>query len=346
MAPDPPRHAATAGALVALCLVTAPVQAAKPRTDVITLSNGDRTTGEIKNLYRGLLEVKTDHVGTLEFEWPSVESIESRYPFEVFLNDGRRIYGSLRPAPGRQVDVVGIDTVRVGLHTVVEITPLDRTFWEQLNGSMSIGLSFSQSNNSTTWSASADVAYLTRSYGVALSLSSYLDAQKGADTSTRNDLGLALGHLFAPRWRVVALGELFQSDQLGVRLRTTVGGGIEHDVVNTNRNLLSPTAGMVYSNTRYQGDSPVRNEVLARLGLRYSFFTFGHHKTSLGVSLYVLPSLNDWGHLRLDLNAQLRVKLFRDFYWSADAYENYDNDPPPGGAENDSGASSSLAWTF
>lgn len=85
---------------------------------------------------------------------------------------------------------------------------------------------------------------------------------------------------------------------------------------------------------------------MGRVGLRYSFFTFGHHKTSFSTAVYVLPSLSDWGHVRLAAKGRLRVKLFRDFYWSVDVYENYDNRPSQVGAENDFGASSSLAWAF
>jgi hypothetical protein len=226
------------------------------------------------------------------------------------------------------------------MHEVVEIAPLDRSFWAQLAGSMSLGFSFSQSNNSATLAASADVTYLTRKYMVSLEGRSYVDAQKSADTSARNDLGLALGHSFAPRWRIVEMNELLSSDQLGIRLQTTLGVGVEHDLVNTNRNLLSPSAGVAYSSTAFQNETPATSEVMGRPGLRYAFFTFGHHEASPGASLYALPSLSDWGHFRLDLNIRFRIKLFHDFYWSLDAYENYDNRPSQGSPENDSGAGS------
>jgi hypothetical protein len=340
------RHALAAGVMAVLALFAPQARAGSPRTDVVVMTNGDRVTGEIERLFQGLLRLKTDHAGTIEFEWPSVESVESRNSFEVFLDDGRRLYGSLHPLPGRELEVVGARTERIGLHAVVEITPLDRSFWSQLTGSMSLGFSFAQSNDSTTWTASADVAYLTRRYLLALNASSYLDAQKGAKTSTRNDLGFTVGRLFAPRSRIVGMNELFQSDPLGIRLQTTLGAGVEHDMVNTNRNLLSPSAGVAYSNTTFLDETPSTNEILARLGLRYAFFTFGRHKTSLSTSLYALPSLSEWGHFRLNLDGRFRVKLFRDFYWSLDVYENYDNHPSGGSVENDFGGSSSLAWSF
>ena len=45
------------------------------RTDVVTLLNGDRITGEIVELNRGRLELKTDDAGTIEIEWDNIARI-------------------------------------------------------------------------------------------------------------------------------------------------------------------------------------------------------------------------------------------------------------------------------
>ena len=74
------------------------------------LTNGDHVTGEIKKLYQGLLEVKTDHMETLQIEWPYIEQVTSQTDFEVELEDGQRLYGPLRPAAGKgEMDVMGVE---------------------------------------------------------------------------------------------------------------------------------------------------------------------------------------------------------------------------------------------
>jgi hypothetical protein len=70
-------------ATVALALSFPAVAAAQGRTDVVTLANGDRITGEIVRLDRGRLEFKTDDAGTLYLEWDKLTSLVSKRLVEV-----------------------------------------------------------------------------------------------------------------------------------------------------------------------------------------------------------------------------------------------------------------------
>jgi hypothetical protein len=244
------------------------------------------------------------------------------------------------------MDIAGLETETVKLPAVVNIAPMKKSFLDQLAGSANFGFSFSQSNTVTTWTGSATVFYLTRRSLSTVGFSSYFNSQQDTDATTRNTVGIAWIRFLPHRWSVIALADFLQSDELGVDLRTTAGGALGWDVVHSNRNVLTPIVGFVYSNAKFAGPTLNRNEILAITGLRYSLFTFGRHKTSSSTRLEFLPSLTESGHVRLDLNAQLKVKLFSDFYWSLNLYENFDNDPPLGGAQNDFGISTSLGWTF
>src|SRR5690348_3335549 len=66
------------------------------KTDVVTLANGDRITGEITKLERGRLEYKTDDIGTLYLEWDKLVSLVTATRLvEVELADGRTFLGTL-----------------------------------------------------------------------------------------------------------------------------------------------------------------------------------------------------------------------------------------------------------
>src|SRR6187402_1924010 len=94
-------------AVAFICLIGTPAYAQK--TDVITLANGDRITGEIISLSKGRLELKTDDVGTINIEWDNIVIISSPRFFEVETTDGRRLLGTIAMAGDRAISVKGAD---------------------------------------------------------------------------------------------------------------------------------------------------------------------------------------------------------------------------------------------
>ena len=87
---------------------------------------------------------------------------------------------------------------------------------EQSGRSLDIGYDFAQANTSTTWNANANASYRTGNYLTAVGYSSYLNAQEGADRTTRNMASVAVNRFLSQRWGVFGLGQFLQSSQLGV----------------------------------------------------------------------------------------------------------------------------------
>ncbi len=77
--------------------LTSPGAAAHSKTDIVTLYNGDRITGEIKHLYGGLLQYGTDSMGTIKVEWQEIARVESRFHYEVRTSTGERLFGTIGP---------------------------------------------------------------------------------------------------------------------------------------------------------------------------------------------------------------------------------------------------------
>ncbi|KPK65125.1 MAG: hypothetical protein AMS21_05635, partial [Gemmatimonas sp. SG8_38_2] len=125
--------------VLALALA-APLAAQK--TDTVTLYNGNRITGEIKELDHAKLKYSTDDMGTIYIEWNKIARLTSRAYFEVELEDGLRFYGTFGE-PSRDGIVLVVltestaDTVDMAL--IVKITPIKATFWTRLDGNVDIG---------------------------------------------------------------------------------------------------------------------------------------------------------------------------------------------------------------
>ena len=94
------------------------------------------------------------------------------------------------------------------------------------------------------------------------------------------------------------------------------------------------------------GDRETTTNVDALVVFNASKFNYDFPKTSLDFTRHGLPSLNDFGRVRLNANLSYSRELVKDFNLTFSGY-NYDNRPPTAGAsKNDVGFSLSLGWTF
>jgi hypothetical protein len=132
---------------VALVLMFCAETQAQGRTDVVTLGNGDRITGEILELERGRLEFKTDDAGTLYLEWDKLASVVAARLFEVELEDGTKYLGNLGGAPPRSITVVAAGfSIPLQMSGVTRITPIGTSFWRKIDGSIDAGFSYTRSS--------------------------------------------------------------------------------------------------------------------------------------------------------------------------------------------------------
>src|SRR5262245_32470449 len=117
-------------AFIAACPAVA--WASHGKVDLITLTNGDRFTCEIVRLVRGKLTVKTDALGTVSVEWNKVSRVSSPVEFEVETTSGDRFFGAIAsPSDGQLTIGVGALTITTPLSEVVELTPIERSFWNR-----------------------------------------------------------------------------------------------------------------------------------------------------------------------------------------------------------------------
>src|SRR5512138_168466 len=82
--------------VLAIVLMASASPWGQAKTDVVTLANGDRITGEIASVSHGRLELKTDDAGTIDIEWEKIARAESTRQFEIITVDGRRLLGNLK----------------------------------------------------------------------------------------------------------------------------------------------------------------------------------------------------------------------------------------------------------
>jgi putative salt-induced outer membrane protein YdiY len=327
---------------------TAAGASAKRKDDVVIMKNGDRFTGEIKQLVHGELSFKASYMSAaVELNWAEVAKVESKDVFIVSLVDGQQVFGQIQTSSGAQVQIKQDDTAKIVPHLdVVELEQSEKTLLHQLTGSVDFGLSVANGNNSADYFSSFLIGYRRKSNEFSLAASSDYN-RNDADGTARHTLKLQQQHMFSDRWFSVALADFLHSEQQELSLRSTFGAGVGRRVFQTERSRISLIGGAAYTHESYSQTTPgirERSNGEALLGAQFSTFRF---KTlAFGSDLSVFPSLTDPGRVRFVANGDVKIELIRNLYWKFRAYENFDNKPPVNAARNDVGASSSLGWTF
>ena len=343
------RHRCAAVLLAfAAAVISAATVSAQPKTDIVTLPNGDRITGEIVRLERGRLEFKTDDAGTLYLEWDKISSVVAKRLFEVMTSDGRTFLGNLGPADVRFIAVVGPQTSEsLPMPDVTLITPIGRSFWRKLDGSFDAGFNYTRSSSVAQLNVNSDTIYRKPASQVRVTASLTQTAKD--DGSGRDDRGyVEMSYLRYPwrRWFVTAVGRFETNESLGLTLRSQIGAVVGPRLINSNRAQMSVGGGIVLNNE--QGvDVEATQNIEALLVYRWSFFTYDRPKTNLDLSVQYYPSLSNAGRQRLQLDAGAKREFWKDLFLALTVYNTFDSRPPnPAADTNDVGIVMSLGWTY
>lgn len=102
----------------------------------------------------------------------------------------------------------------------------------------------------------------------------------------------------------------------------------------------------LYNREKFLDDETFQNSLESLAGLSFQAFKFRDPKVDITSNLFAIPSITDWGRIRLEFSIKLRWEIFRDFYWSASAFDSFDSRPPEGTEKNDFGVVTAIGYTF
>ena len=215
-------------ALIALVVLFAVPLFAKRKDDVVIMKNGDRFTGEIKALQYGELIFKADYMkDSAHLDWKQVETLQSKDTFIVGLSDGTRVTGFIgkertSAEDGKDVKIIGEGSdVEVPPSEVIVIGQRERSFLNQLTGSISYGFGFSSGNKQTNSSLGADVAFRATRNSVQLATSSQFGSQTNAENTNRVTFDSEYARMLTDKWLAAGLFSLLKSNQQDLTLRST-----------------------------------------------------------------------------------------------------------------------------
>ena len=322
---------------------------ARDKTDIVWLDNGDRLTGEIKQLERGRLRLTTDWMGTVSIEWNNIDRIESQYEFQIERTDGQRVTGFIDRTNGQKELVL-----RSQMHTfefehdaIVRISPMEDRFRDRLKGSMSLGYSFTKASDVAQGNLSFQVSHRTEIRSLTAEGSTIVTKDQVDETTQRSNLRFSMYRFRKNRWFSAYSLQFEKNDELGLKLRSSAGAGLGRYLIQTNISELALVGGFIGTREILANDVSSEENIEGAVGAQYSRYIFDDPTVDLNISLSVFPGITDAGRNRAQIDANIRWELFKDLFWDLSYYNTYDSDPPSGNDSNtDYGIVTSLGWSF
>jgi hypothetical protein len=318
------------------------------KTDVIIVVNGDRVTGEIKNLERGRLEYSTDDMGTLSIKWDKVIRITSNKFFQVETTSGAKYFGTIEePTDSGTMVVQLIEQYTLPMISVVKINPIKQTFWSALDGYVDIGLSFKRARRIFDLQTAAEVRFRGRKWGFRINGTTYFQSQDTVADISRNNASLQLERSLAHKWSIAVNNEWSSNTEQSLDLRAQFGLSGIWTTVQTNSALFRVSGGVNLNREKYTTSDTVTVSGEAVVGGDFLVFRFDSPKLDANTSLYVFPSVTDFGRVRLQFDTRFSYELLKDFTVALTFYDSYDSRPPTEGVvKNDFGITFGLGWKF
>lgn len=318
------------------------------KTDIVILKNGDRITGEVKNLEAGILELKTDTMGTVHIEWRFISELITKRRLSVESTDGSRWLGQLeKPVDGDHI-IVNTDQGPVDLEPddVVAVWPVAATFLDKIDLDMSLGFDYSKATDITNFNLGINFLHRNEQRFTEASLRSDITRQQEGDEQNRLEVYLTQQYLRSEqKFRSWMLG-VESNDALGVNLRVYGGGATGKYFIKTNNNWFYISGGLLA--TRENAKDGTNETNLEALGtVRYRFFRYATPKRNFDTSLTVFPSITDFGRVRFNFRSTFKLEFIRDMFWSLEFYATHDNQPLSEDAQKtDYGIVTGLGWSF
>lgn len=336
--------------LLLLAAFCAPATAA-PKTDIVTLVNGDRITGEVKSLQYNQLKFSTSHMGTIYIEWDKIASIQSDQYLLLERTDGRRYYGQLRPGePDAKLRVQGskeggIEAVDMAL--VVRAEPIEKgNLLHRTDGYVSAGLDVAKANNRSSVDLAAGLSSRTQKREWSIDGSMNLTDDSTGETSERYQLQGNYRQFRRGRDFYLGFAGLERNSELDLNLRSSAGGGLGRYFVQSNRSEWVGGVGLAYNHENYTGGETL-DSVEGVLVTSFRIFRYDFPETDIGGSLALIPSLTEAGRVRAEGDLRAKYEFVDDLYFEVKLYGSYDSKPPLTDSEqSDYGLTTSLGYSF
>jgi hypothetical protein len=323
-----------ANILLILALLGVSVQVHAAKIDTIFFQNGDRVTAEVISLKNNQLKLDTDDAGIINVEWDKIDSVKIFNVMRILLDDGKILYGKLLTAGEAGKCYIWSSTedpVLMELILIVDLAPIEEKFVDRLNGTLSSGFSYVKATDVMQINLDASIKYTAEKNQVQLAYSGLFSREAESSNEQNQSGGASFMRLLPKNWFLISALNLESNSAMDLDLRTSLAVGGGHALIRSNSSYLYIALGVLGNREVSLGE--IQFNVEALLKTEYSVFINDKPNVSFTVKGDLIPSLNDLGRIRADIDSNLRWEIFSDLYLKWTFFYSFDSRPLSENAE-------------
>jgi hypothetical protein len=340
-----------------------PTGQAKPDTDVLLFSDGERLTGHFVKSAGSSLTFKSDALGEITVDWSKVKELQSSAKVAVIPKNAKlrkradastipqgtlsmqdqqlRLSGAPAETP-RSIPVAdaGLIVDQAGFQNALAHQP---GFLEAWKGTVTIGaavVNATQDSESFTGAVSLVRAiptenWLEPSNRTSLNLSAaYGEVSEPSTPTIKTAIfhgDLERDQYFSPRLYVFGQGAFDHNFSQGLDLQQTYSGGIGWTVIQTANETLDLKTSVSYIREQFSGapDDDLIGSIFGE-----AFKRKFKHGLTLDQHLTLLPVWNNTNAYSGAFNALLTMPVYKRLNGSVGFIDSYLNNPPPAFRKN------------
>jgi hypothetical protein len=227
------------------------------------------------------------------------------------------------------------------------MTPIESEGLSALDVDLTVGYNFAKAGGVKQGTIAVDADYRTVKRILSLRASMVTNDSETQEASDRKNFGLTYKRLWRNRWYVNGNLTLDQNDELGLNLRTSVGGGGGRFIIQSNTMLLGLETGLQVSRENLVAETEDVDSIEAKFAVDWDWFLFDSPELDWSTQFEMFPNLSELGRVRANLDTSLKWEMINDLKWGVSLYSSYDNQPQSQeGATSDYGINTTLTYEF
>ena len=300
--------------------------------DVIHLKNGDRITGQIKEIWDENVTIEPEYSDKFDVEFVHIAYIKSEKAMEVELMDGTKGAYFIEPGerPGKLKLVASYSTVEVALSDIKKTEEVKDWDWDRkadLNSRFNRGNTDSQN---FTLQGSTKLNHGDHRYTADISMTR--DEQDGVSIKEKDRINAAYNYLFHQDW-FFALNVSAERDPIALLdKRISFNPGIGYDVWDDGKRTLNFELGAGYSNEESNGEDESSTSIDWRLDFAYDL---SRRDIEIFHNHHIYNNLGGRKNTVFNSQTGFKYDITDDIYLNVQLNYDYDMEPAEGTEPDD-----------